>query len=553
MNNETSYTQNPYPNDGYAQPNAVPPNYVPPYPPPVYPNTAYPVQPVYAVKPKREYSFSQKLFALAMVWFGYLYMRVFCFEAGNVGKTVFVLLLLLISAGYMVHCGVRPNTASVVAGVLTGVLSLAFVFGLTGGLQFWLTVVCQLCYTYFVYKAYDTSIECGPGRFFDFDMLRAVFAAPFSSFGSVFPAVFSTSGDKNKRFSKKLGLILLGLLISIIPTGIVVVLLSYDSGFTALLDKVLGIDLLEGSLFSHVLSLLLGLPIAMYMYGLWTSCTFRVCKEASAADCAQRRERTRFLPQILAFAALMPTLFVYLLFFISQFQYYTAAFTGVLPEGYSYAEYARSGFFELCAVMVINSILVFLLFLLVKTGGRDGIARLYTALLSISMLILAATAASKMLLYVNECGLTVRRTYTLWFMLTIALVFLVLLVKTILPKLPFVPIALSVVMVMFGVLTLSNAPARISDYNTQQILDGKSWELDVSYFEQLGDAAVSDAVRLEKAETANEETRSSAADFLDYYEACVLSDEPRLSEYSLSRMQAEQALRSREPYVPAEE
>ena len=550
MNNGTQYTQNPYPNGGYPPQNAAPG-----YAPPVYASAPYPVQPVCPAKPKREYGFAQKLFAIAVVWFGYLYMRVFCFEAGHIGKTVFVLLLLLVSAGYMAHCGAKPGGASVAAGILTGIFALGFAFGLTGGLQFLLTVVCQLCYTYFVYKAFDTSIERGPGRFFDFDMLKAVFTAPFSSFGSVFPAMFSTSGDKNKRVSKKLGMILLGLLLSIIPTGIVVALLSYDSSFTSLLDKVMGIDLLEGSLLSHFIALLLGLPVAMYIYGLWTSCLYGVGGRMDAERCARSREKSRVLPQIMAFAAVTPILFVYLLFFISQFRYYTAAFTGVLPEGYSYAEYARSGFFELCGVMVINSILVFLLFLLVKTGGRNGIARLYTALISLSTLILAATAVSKMALYVRECGLTVRRAYTLWFMLTVALVFLVLLVKTLIPKTPFVPLALVAVLGMFCTLALSNAPARISNYNTECILAGESWELDESYFYQLGNAAVPDAVRLEKAENISGETRRNAAHFLDYYEnyAPGSKNEPRFSEYSLAYIRAEQAIRTRERFSGADD
>ena len=548
MNNGTNYTPNGAQNtQGVPNP---PPGYAPV--PPQYPHPGY-AQPVPVVQLRRQYNFAQKMLALLMVLFGWFYMRVFLFEDANIGKTVFVFALLVVSAAYMAHTGVRPGGAAVCTAIVTAVLSLGFMLGLSGGISFLLAVFCQLGYTYFVYKSYDISIEKAPGRFFDFDMARAVFTAPFASFGSVFPALFSTSGEKNKRISKKLGLILLGLLISVVPTVIVVRLLSYDSHFTTLLDQVTGVDLLEGSVFSHFAALILGLPVAMYMYGLWTSCAFKVCRPVTAQSCAQSREKVRILPQILALAAVTPILFVYTIFFISQIGSYTAAFSGLLPQGYTYAEYARTGFFELCAVMVINLIMTGLLFLLVKKSGRNGIARIYTALISIFTLVLAVTAAAKMMLYVAEYGLTLRRVCTLWFMMTMALIFTALLVESILPRLPLVPVTLTVLVVMFGALVLSNTPVRVSQFNAEQILSGADWELDEEYFWQLGDAGVPEAVRLEKAEQVNAQTRRSAAEFLDEYEEYRLAEKPMLSEYSLARIRAEQALKSREPYVDAEE
>ena len=534
MNNETSFTpENEQPTPEVQQPEAIPaaeaaprppvqpagtpvppppppPGYwVPPYPP----YGAVPVQPVQPVR-RRQYTFSQKMMAIAMVVFGYLFQRVFFFEDGAMGKTVFTLLLVLVSAIYMGHTGVKPGKASVAAGFIAAALSVGFAFGLPGGMSFVLTVVCAVSYIYFVYKAYDTGIEKAPGRFFDMDVLKAIFIMPFTSFVSLFPALFSVNGDKSKRVSKKILLVLVGLLISIIPTAIIVALLSYDEGFTALLDKVTGIDLLQDGFGSHVAAFWLGIPVAMYLYGLWTGCTYKACAHMNADSCGRARDRGRILPQILALGTVTPILFVYVLFFISQIEHYMAAFAGVLPEGYSYAEFARNGFFELCGVIAINSVLALLLFLLVKHSGRNMIARAYTALLSVSTLILTATAAAKMMLYVSEYGLTLRRVCTLWFMVSMALIFLVLLVQCFVRKLPLVPIALSVVLVLFGAGMLCDLPTMVSNYNTQQVLAGADWELDEAYFRQLGDAGVEDAVLLAKDESVNKETRKGAIAFL---------------------------------------
>ncbi|MGN0478509.1 MAG: DUF4173 domain-containing protein [Hominenteromicrobium sp.] len=504
------------------------------------------VPPAYAVKPKRQYTVAQKLLAIAVLFFGYFYMRMFFFTWANIGRTLFVWLLLAVSAVYLAHEKIRPNAAAVSAGALTAAFSLMFTVGLTGLPAFLNTVFCQLGYTYFVYKSFDTSIERGPGELFGFDLLKAVFVQPFSSFGALFPAMFARGKAGDKRVLKTVGLILLGLLVSVVPTAVVVSLLSFDRNFSALFDRFFRLDLDAGEAASHIAALILGIPVAMYIFGLWASGSFGANSGMNRAGCTAFRTRAHVLPQLLIFAAATPVLAVYILFFASQFAYYTAAFTGVLPAGYSYAEYARSGFFELCAVMAVNACMALLIQLFVKRSGRNIPARVYTALIGAATLILAATAFSKMLLYVDAYGLTVSRVYTLWFMLAMALVFVILLVKTAVPKTPFVPIALSVLLVLFGGLIFSNVPAAVSAYNTEKVLAGEAWELDCMYFEQLGEAAVPDAVRLEKSEAANAATRAGAAQFLDSYAVYGSDEYEGILDFSIMHTRAQQALAGRQ-------
>lgn len=501
--------------------------------------------PVYAVKPKRTYTRGQGALAAAMLLFGYLYMRAFFFGDASLGRTAFVLLLLAVSVLYMVHERLRPNAAAITAGVLTGAFSLMFTVGLSGIPSFLNSVFCQLSYTYFVYKTFDTSIERGPGALFGFDVIRAVFAQPFSSFGSLFPALFSQGKTGNRRALKTIGFVLLGLMLSIVPTVMVVSLLSFDAHFTALLDRFFSPELNVFTVLSHIVSFLLGIPVALYVFGLWASGSFGVNAGMNRESCAAFRERVHVLPPLPALAAVTPVLLVYVLFFASQFAFYTSALTGVLPEGYSYAEYARGGFFELCAVMVVNGVLAFGIGALVRNSGRNVVVRVYTALLSLSTLVLAATAVSKMLLYVDAYGLTLSRVYTLWFMLVIALVFAVLLVRTLVVRTPFVPIALSVSLVLFGALIFSNTPAAVSTYNTEQVLAGKAWVLDEAYFHQLGEAAIPDAVRLEQSNTANAQTRAGAKAFLDYYDEYGLGGNDGVFAFSVTRARAQQALDDR--------
>ena len=89
-------------------------SYVQPAPQPVVPE-------------KRRYTLAQKLLALAVLLLGYFYIRAFLFSAAGLGRTLFVFLLLAVSAAYMAHARIRPNAAAVAAGVLTGLFSLVFV------------------------------------------------------------------------------------------------------------------------------------------------------------------------------------------------------------------------------------------------------------------------------------------------------------------------------------------------------------------------------------------------------------------------------------------
>ena len=117
---------------------------------------------------------------------------------------------------------------------------------------------------------------------------------------------------------------------------------------------------------------------------------------------------------------------VYLFFFVSQWDYYLSAFTGKLPEGVvNYAEYARSGFFELCTVSAINLVIITAIALFMKRSGNGEkiFLRIVSALFSVMTLVLIGTALAKMYLYIDRFGLTVKRLLSSWLMIVIALIF----------------------------------------------------------------------------------------------------------------------------------
>jgi len=94
-------------------------------------------------------------------------------------------------------------------------------------------------------------------------------------------------------------------------------------------------------------------------------------------------------------------------------------------RGLSYAEWARSGFFQMVGVTVVNLSLTLAALCLSRREGREWtLLRGLCALLSGESLLLLASAAWRMTLYVSAYGLSFKRCMTYWGMAMMALFFL---------------------------------------------------------------------------------------------------------------------------------
>ena len=101
-----------------------------------------------------------------------------------------------------------------------------------------------------------------------------------------------------------------------------------------------------------------------------------------------------------------------------------SAIAGRLPETFTYAEYARRGFFELCQVSVWNLCILIMsdLFTSRKDKQFMCLKGMYVCL-SVLTLLLITTAIGKMFLYISAYGLTAYRILSLTFMLWLTIIF----------------------------------------------------------------------------------------------------------------------------------
>ena len=215
---------------------------------------------------------------------------------------------------------------------------------------------------------------------------------------------------------------------------------------------------------------------------------------------------------------------VYVLFFISQWKYYLSAFTGKLPVETSYAEYAREGFFQLCAVAVINLLVVIAVSLFMKRKGEKPSVpqRILSVAVSVSTLVLIATALAKMVMYIDCYGLTHKRVYASWFMAVLAALFVIIAVKQFVHRLPVIALSFAMCVISFAFLVFADADTVIAEYNVDRYIEGSLDNVDINNLTDLGDSALPALIRLGKH--LDEQLSTDIRDYTDSGDYYIYED-----------------------------
>ncbi len=447
-------------------------------------------------KKVREFTTYDGIFA----WFAYIASYLFClvFPVSSIpfGGMLFIIMMFLFTFIFLKVKGNKIPATSVLTGVAAVVLSSSLIISSNSFIHFFAYVYCLCAYCYFVYTAQGNTIRKGISNYLLADWTESVFVLPFFSLKKpqMHHAMFSGKRKGTLGVIKKLAL---GIGIAIVPTSIAVALLSYDKSFTDLAGKIFTFD--GNELFTQLLSLALAIPLGFCLFGLYLSSNDKVNPRINEEKTLKLAEKVSIAPLVTVVAAVVPLFAVYVLFFVSQWQYYVSGFTGKLPEGFSYAEYAREGFFQLCTVSVINLVIIVSIILLTKKSkGTSVTLKIITVLFSVSTLILISTAIAKLVMYIDIYGLTQKRVYAAWFMVVLALVFIAVAISRFVPKISVVAVSASIFVVLFTCLALCNADRLIAKYNVDMYISGKHKVIDVYALASLGDASTPDLVRLAK-------------------------------------------------------
>lgn len=359
---------------------------------------------------------------------------------------------------------------------------------------------------YFIYSV--TADKKGIERFLPFAISKSLFEYPFSKFSEQSKVL--KSAIKSSGFGKNLALIFAGLFITVPVTAIVATLLmSADSRFSDMLTG-FAEKFAYGNIGVLIAQIFVAIPCSHYLFGMIYSNSCR--DEINVLDdehCKTCVSDMRFMNNLIIYTALTPLCILYVLFFISQAGYFLSGFEGNLPDGYSYAVYARKGFFELCAVSLINLGVISVMGMIAKNGGKSKpvTLKIYNIILCIFTLFLIATALSKMVMYIGKYGLTQLRVYTTWFMILCAVIFVLIIIKEINFEFRIEKWTTIFFTAMFAILCFSRPDAIIARYNIEMYNSGKLENFDSYTITEMSDDAVLEYVKINPDSYDNENFR----------------------------------------------
>ncbi|MDR3224966.1 MAG: DUF4173 domain-containing protein [Clostridiales Family XIII bacterium] len=442
---------------------------------------------------RREWGFAPKdtLFAVLMFVLGMLFWDwIFVSDSLGVSVTAFFVTAVAMTGIYLRSLGFKQNSRSIPALAILLAGSLPFALYDTTDICFFLLLFDFAMALVWIMNTCGTSVSNRLSGYILPDIISQAFIVSFTNFPGPFKAL--AYGAKNKRGSKRGLYAFIGILLSIpVIAGVVALLMSADMGFAKVMEDIAYAINLE-SIGHYLVELLVGIPVACYIFGnVFGNGHGRYSDTFTKKGIDASLARMHRIPLVAIHAPLIVLTGIYILFFVAMGAYLFSAFSSDLPSAYTYAEYARRGFFELCGVAAINLAVIIFVYLFARrsAGEYPKSIRILTAVISSMTILLIATAASKMLLYVRTYGLTQLRVYTLWFMLLLVCVFAVVVIWHVRPFNAGKPIAILFAALMLC-LFFGNTDGLIAKYNYEKYMAGALEEIDTESLSYLSDAAV---------------------------------------------------------------
>jgi|GEM_PF-582088 hypothetical protein len=234
----------------------------------------------------------------------------------------------------------------------------------------------------------------------------------------------------------------------------------------------------------------------------------------SAKNSVAGEPNALLIPEASAITILVLVNTLYLIFAVIQSVYFFGAWAGQLPEGLTYAEYARSGFFELAFISAINAIMILVSIRYTNRSAKTGMAiRILSMILIGLSFIQLASAFRRMALYIEAYGLSEERYLVSGFMILMAVLFILLAVREFFEKLPLFKSALQVGVLALLIINFSVPGYWIASHNIDRYLSGDLKTLDTDYL--MRSSSDSLLVLLDKEDELHELSEDDLEEDLD--------------------------------------
>ncbi|MCH4209404.1 DUF4153 domain-containing protein [Bifidobacterium sp.] len=327
-------------------------------------------------------------------------------------------------------------------------------------------------------------LQLGTGRFEPYHPSRNIirwfggwFVDPFSYLPRFIAALQAVTASKidaeeqdtapaNRHLARKIAAA--ALIAAPVLAALVSLLYSSDLVFAYFVQRFIGdIDLTHAAL--HLLAIAIPFP---FLFSLLANVNRRADAEPivpagqtaaalarqSIQQSAQRRETFDVIIVEFVFGAVLA---LYSAFSAVQFAFLFAR--QGLPNGYTYAQYAREGFFQLLLVACINLIGFGIVLLFCRR--TKTVLGMQIALLAATAVLLASSA-TRLGLYINVYGLTWLRFVSMAFIALLAVILMLCLMRLFAARVPLLTVCFILLVVWYLVLGALNPSGFIAAYNS---------------------------------------------------------------------------------------
>ena len=419
------------------------------------------------------------LTALGLILSALALVNVTFYGGFHLGFALAGLLFMAVCSGYLWASGRKPGGYSVALLILSGMIVAGFARSDDGFVKF--VMIC------FLFLAFNLSLclQAGknrrdPARFTALaDPFRTAFGYGFSKWGRAIGGMGRTLRDSGTA-GRKAGSVLLGILIAVPVVAIVLPLLvSADAAFAGVIDLLPEIRV--------------GQILVTVLFGALLSCFFlsHILSLRHLPDAQQRSPRRKGANSLTVNTILIAVCVVYLVYLISQLAYFVSGFSGILPENYTMAEYARRGFFEMFGLCAINLLLIALMVgIVVKNPQAPLLTRILCLFIGLVTLFFVASASAKMGMYIRSYGLTRLRLLTEVVMVFLGAVTALVCVWLFAPKMPYMKVVMLTALIFGAVVLWGDVDTVVARYNVTAYQQGILETVDVNYLCTLNSSAV---------------------------------------------------------------
>lgn len=365
------------------------------------------------------FSTVEKIMAPLMFLLAYVYVYM---STTNITKILFDYLLVTFTVGFLaygeaMYWNRKRSGESILFFVLTVLIAVAACFGIGRVWDDYAKIFfLHLFAVYWVLERSGCLTKGETSHMFAWDGFNAFVTMPFVNYGlwaaTLVQSVFQGKRKNFFRSAVSIAAIIIGLILFAISMAF---LKESDANFAAFMDN------FEFRLnFLTVYRAILCLFVASYLYGLFGGC-FRakseyVKKPGEWADFIFTKINK--VPNGVWMGMIALFSVFYIVYFALQGSYMLDAFAMLLPEKYTFSEYARRGFGEMCAVMIVNFILMWFAF---RTAEKKSMSlKIFGAALMAESLVFALIAFLKLLMYIQAYGFTPLRLQSVWLVLVLS-------------------------------------------------------------------------------------------------------------------------------------